>query len=132
MNKLSNILYYIGLDIHKKVIVYCIKAIDGRIVGQEMIDASIRALDEWVNKLPGSWIGAMEATIFAGGIYDLLMEVGAECNKKRLSGKRYFNRLLETVEVIPQSGDYPRFFEYGDVESYRKGLDRLRKEYKEE
>ncbi len=26
---------------------------------------------------------------------------------------------------------YPRFFEYGDAESYRKGLERLRKEYEE-
>jgi hypothetical protein len=26
-----NILYHIGLDIHKKVIAYCIKAIDGRL-----------------------------------------------------------------------------------------------------
>ena len=26
---------------------------------------------------------------------------------------------------------YPRFFEYGDAESYRKGLERLQKEYGE-
>ena len=26
-------LYYIGLDIHKKMIAYCIKAFDGRLVG---------------------------------------------------------------------------------------------------
>jgi transposase len=176
-------LYYIGLDIHKKVIAYCIKAIDGRLVGQGMIEASRRALDEWVHGLPGPWIGAMEATIFTGWIYDhlaqhavelkvahpemlkaitaakkkndradaeriadllrvnllpecymlptdirelrrilryrnhivrtavkmqnkmsgLLLEVGADYNKARLRGKRYFARLLETVEEIPQS-----------------------------
>jgi hypothetical protein len=26
-------LYYIGLDIHKRIISYCIKAIDGRLIG---------------------------------------------------------------------------------------------------
>ena len=178
-----DILYYIGLDIHKKVIAYCIKAIDGRIVGEGTIEANRRAVDEWVHGLPGPWIGAMEATIFTGWIYDylvqhavelkvahpemlkaitaakkkndradaeriadllrvnllpecymlptdirelrrilryrnhivrtavkmqnkmsgLLLEVGADYNKSRLKGKRYFIRLLETVEEIPQS-----------------------------
>jgi transposase len=177
------ILYYIGLDIHKKVIAYCIKAIDGRLIGEGMIAANRRALDEWAAGLPGPWIGAMEATIFTGWIYDhlsryavelkvahpemlkaitaakkkndradteriadllrvnllpecymlpieirelrrilryryhivatavkmqnkmcgLLLEVGADYNKARLKGKRYFNRLLESVEDIPQS-----------------------------
>lgn len=176
-------LYYIGLDIHKKVIAYCIKAIDGRLVGEGMIAANRREVDQWVQSLPGPWVGAMEATIFTGWIYDhlvqhavelkvahpemlkaitaakkkndradaariadllrvnllpecymlpteirelrrilryrnhivrtavkmqnkmagLLLEVGADYNKTRLKGKRYFERLLETVEDIPQS-----------------------------
>lgn len=33
----------------------------------------------------------------------LLMEVGAEYNKKRLHGKRYFNHLLDSVEDVPES-----------------------------
>ncbi len=65
-------LYYIGLDIHKKVIAYCIKAIDGRLVGAGTIAATRKALDEWMKGLPGPWIGAMEATIFTGWIYDYL------------------------------------------------------------
>lgn len=176
-------LYYIGLDIHKKVIAYCIKAEDGRLVGEGNIEASRKALDEWLAGLPGPWLGAMEATMFTGWIYDylaphalglkvahpamlkaitvakkkndradaekivdllrvnllpecymfptdmrelrrvlryrnhivrtavkmqnkisgLLMEVGAGYSKKRLRGKRYFNRLLETVDEIPAS-----------------------------
>jgi transposase len=175
--------YYIGLDIHKRVIAYCIKAVDGHLIGQGTIEASRRALDEWVHRLPGPWIGAMEATIFTGWIYDhlrrhalelkvahpemlkaitaakkkndradaeriadllrvnllpecymlptdirelrrvlryrnhmvrtavkmrnkmcgLLLEVGADYNKTRLRGKKYFNQLLETVEEIPPS-----------------------------
>ena len=67
-----NILYYIGLDIHKKVIAYCIKAIDGRLVSAGKIPATRRSLDEWLKGLPGPWVGAMEATIFTGWIYDYL------------------------------------------------------------
>ena len=55
-------MYYIGLDIHKKMIAYCIKTVDGCIIGQGKIDANRRSVGEWVNGLPGPWIGAMEAT----------------------------------------------------------------------
>lgn len=65
-------LYYIGLDIHKKMIAYCIKTLDGRLVEQGKISADRRAVIEWVKGLPGPWIGAMEATIFTGWIYDFL------------------------------------------------------------
>lgn len=64
--------YYIGLDIHKKVIAYCVKTIDGQLVEQGMIEANRRTVREWANELPGPWIGAMEATIFTGWIYDFL------------------------------------------------------------
>ncbi|MBA3007825.1 MAG: IS110 family transposase [Proteobacteria bacterium] len=65
-------IYYIGLDIHKKVIAYCIKTLDGHLVEQGKIDADRTSLIEWVNGLPGPWVGAMEATIFTGWIYDFL------------------------------------------------------------
>lgn len=67
-----NTLYYIGLDIHKRTISYCIKAIDGRLAGQGKVDADRTSLCEWVKSLPGPWIGAMEATIFTGWVYDFL------------------------------------------------------------
>ena len=65
-------IYYIGLDIHKKVIAYCIKTLDGHLVKQGKIGADRTSVGEWVNGLPGPWIGAMEATIFTGWIYDFL------------------------------------------------------------
>jgi transposase len=65
-------IYYIGLDIHKKAIAYCIKALDGRLIGQGKVDADRKALHDWLQGLPGPWIGAMEATIFTGWIYDFL------------------------------------------------------------
>ncbi len=67
-----NSFYYIGLDIHKKMIAYCIKNVDGQIVSQGKIEANRKAVYEWVKTIPGPWIGAMEATIFTGWIYDFL------------------------------------------------------------
>ena len=57
-------LYYIGLDLHKKSISFCIKAMDGRLIGQGKIVADRQSLGEWIQGHPGPWIGAMEATIF--------------------------------------------------------------------
>lgn len=176
-------IYYIGLDIHKKTIAFCIKKSDGEIIEQGSIPAKRSALTNWLTSLPGAWIGAMEATIFTGWIYDflkphaedlkvansqmlkaivaskkkndhidaqkiadllrcnllpecymapedirelrrvlrfrnlmvreatrmhnktagLLMECGAEYNKKKLHGKKYFHELLDTVEDVPDS-----------------------------
>jgi transposase len=67
-----NALYYIGLDIHKKTIVYCIKKIDGTLVRQGTIASERKALSKWLLQLPGPWYGAMEATIFTGWVYDFL------------------------------------------------------------
>jgi transposase len=67
-----NTFYYIGLDIHKKTISYCVKKIDGTIVQQGKIAAERKALHAWIVGLPGPWHGAMEATIFTGWVYDFL------------------------------------------------------------
>ena len=39
-----NAIYYIGLDIHKKTIAYCIKKIDGTLVRQGAVAAERKAL----------------------------------------------------------------------------------------
>ena len=67
-----NAVYYIGLDIHKKTISYCIKAIDGRIIAHGTINADRKSLGEWAKGLNVPWIGAMEATLFTGWVYDFL------------------------------------------------------------
>jgi transposase len=67
-----NAIYYIGLDIHKKTIAYCIKKIDGTVVSQGTVAAERKALSRWIAELPGPWYGAMEATIFTGWVYDFL------------------------------------------------------------
>ena len=178
-----NIMHYIGFDIHKKVISFCEKQMDGTIVDQGVISATRKSLTTWAQKRKASWIGAMEATLFTGWIYDyllpyaqelkvahpamlhaitaakkkndatdaekiadllrcnllpecymapeehrnlrrilryrnllvreaakmktktagLLMEVGAEYNKKRLHGAKYFQELLENLDYVPES-----------------------------
>jgi len=65
-------MYYIGLDIHKKRIVYCLKNQDGTIVQQGVVAAERKALRQWAEELPTPWIGAMEATMFTGWVYDVL------------------------------------------------------------
>lgn len=67
-----NGIYYIGLDIHKKTIAYCIKRIDGVVVAQGTVASERNALKRWLSELPGPWHGAMEATIFTGWVYDFL------------------------------------------------------------
>jgi transposase len=64
--------YYVGLDLHKKTISYCIKAIDGRCVGRGTIAANRRSLAEWATGFQHPWVGGMEATIFTGWVYDFL------------------------------------------------------------
>lgn len=175
--------YYVGLDVHKKVIAYCVKQSDGTVVEEGKIRASRSALTVWLAQRNAPWVGAMEATLFTGWIYDflrphamdlkvghplklraivagkkksdhldartladllrcdlfpecymaperirelrrvlryrtllvqeatrlknktagLLMEVGAEYNKERLQGRRYFEELLGRVEDVPSS-----------------------------
>jgi len=65
-------MHYIGLDIHKKIISFCIKTWSGVLIGQGTIPATRKALSGWMEKLPQPWIAAMEATLFTGWIYDFL------------------------------------------------------------
>ena len=53
-------LYYIGLDVHKKIIQYCIKLIDGEIVREGRIAATRAALADWASSLDRPWKGALE------------------------------------------------------------------------
>lgn len=68
---------YVGLDIHKKIIAYCVKQGDGEIVQEGKIRASRTELERLVDALPKPWVAGMEATMFTGWIYDFLKERGA-------------------------------------------------------
>ena len=66
-------MYYIGLDVHKKTISYCVKDASGQIHREGTIGATRNELDWWIRTLPQPRIMAMEATIFTGWIYDHLL-----------------------------------------------------------
>ena len=175
--------HYIGFDVHKKSVSYCVKTASGQILEEGKLPATRTGLREWAGQRTQPWQGAMEATLFSGWIYDtlkphaaqlqmghpammkaigaskkksdkldarttadllrcnllpacyvapaeirelrrlmryrnlvvrqavrtknkisgLLMEVGAEYNKKRLHGKQYFQDLLGNLKEVPDS-----------------------------
>src|SRR6202163_1005862 len=66
-------MYYIGLDIHKKTISYCVKDASGQIHREGKIGSTRCELDSWIKTLPQPRMIAMEATIFTGWIYDHLL-----------------------------------------------------------
>ena len=65
-------MYYIGLDVHKRTISYCVKDVTGKIFCEGQIPATRFDLDRWMKTLPQPWTAAMEATVFTGWIYDHL------------------------------------------------------------
>jgi transposase len=71
-------MYYIGLDVHKKTISYCMKNASGQIHRQGTIGATRNELDTWMGTLLQPWTVAMEATIFTGWIYDHLLPHAAQ------------------------------------------------------
>lgn len=70
--------YFVGLDVHKQVIAYCVKKADGQILDEGKIGATREALAEWVKGLPQPWVGGMEATMFSHWIYAFLKPHAAE------------------------------------------------------
>src|SRR5689334_19797496 len=65
-------MYYIGLDVHKKKISYCVKDRSGAMHSEGSIPSTRCDLDRWMKTLPQPWSAAMEATLFTGWIYDHL------------------------------------------------------------
>jgi len=66
-------MYYIGLDVHKKTISYCVKDAAGWVHQEGKIGSTRCELNAWIRTLPEPRTIAMEATIFTGWIYDHLL-----------------------------------------------------------
>jgi transposase len=118
--------YYIGLDIHKKTIAYCVKEINGTVVQRGEVRAERKTLSRWVadllrvNLLPECSMLSEEmrelrrilryrnmivriAVKMKNKISGLLMEVGEPYDKGKLHRRKYFSELLERVEDVPDS-----------------------------
>ncbi len=67
-----NNIHFIGFDVHKKSISYCVKTAAGEIVEEGTIAAQRNVLRAWAAARGQPWRGALEATLFSGWIYDTL------------------------------------------------------------
>ena len=67
-----NAIHYIGFDVHKKTISFCVKTADGQIVEEGRLQAERTVLRRWAAGRKQAWHGAMEATLFSAWIYDTL------------------------------------------------------------
>jgi transposase len=72
-----NLSHYIGFDLHKKHINFCVKTADGAVVEQGRLAAQRSTLREWAAGQVLGWHGATEATLFSGWIYDTLKPYAA-------------------------------------------------------
>ena len=93
--------YFVGLDVHKQVIAYCIKAADGTIINEGSIKACRFDIDQWVRSIPGPWRGGLEATMFSHWIYRrlaphaALLDLGNPARMKAIcSGKKKSDKLV--------------------------------------
>jgi transposase len=110
--------YFVGLDVHKQVIAYCVKTLDGGIVGEGKIAATRNALDQWVTTVPGPWHGGMEATLFSHWIFRHLkphaarLEMGHPARMKAISaGKKKSDKLdARTLADLLRANLFPACF----------------------
>ena len=72
-----NSMNYLGLDVHKKTISYCLRQGDGTILREGLIEATREALSALQESMPQPWSAGMEATMFSAWIYDHLRAQGA-------------------------------------------------------
>jgi hypothetical protein len=55
-------MYYIGLDVHKKTISYCVKDVAGCVHGEGKIGSTRRELDGWVRTHPNKSYSSLQAS----------------------------------------------------------------------
>lgn len=111
-------LYFVGLDVHKQVIAFCVKTANGAIIAEGMIPATRTALNEWVKTLPGPWHGAMESTLFSHWIYQHLkphaakLEMGHAARMKAIcAGKKKSDKIdARTIADLLRCNLFPACF----------------------
>src|SRR5215469_9315562 len=96
-------MYYIGLDVHKKTISYCVKDASGQIHRDGRIGATRQELDIWMKTLPQPWTVGMEATIFTGWIYDHLRPHAQQIKVAHPLMLRQRPRRRTTVSMLARS-----------------------------
>src|SRR5258708_8363653 len=110
-----NALHYIGFDVHKKTISFCVKTASGEIVEEGSLLAQRGALRESAAVRPQPWQGAMEATLFSGWIYDTLqpyaqqLEIAHPAKIKAISAGKTKNDTIDarTIANLDRSNLLP-------------------------
>ena len=64
--------YYVGLDVHRKSISFCVKRADGTVVKEGKMPTTREAIREWAGGFDGPWLCGLEATICSHWIYEEL------------------------------------------------------------
>jgi transposase len=93
--------HVIGLDIHKRMIAFCEKRLDGETVCEGTFLAGCDAIEQWAAQRTMPWIGGLEATLFSGYVYDTLLpyaidlRVGHPLKLKAISTAKHKNDRLD-------------------------------------
>ena len=100
-----SVFHYIGFDVHKKTVSFCVKLADGTIIEEGRIASRGQDLERWAKSRSIPWHGAMEATIFSGWIYDTLkpyaasLQMGNPSMMKAISASKKKNDQLDARKI---------------------------------
>jgi len=108
--------HFIGLDVHKRTVAYCEKRADGRTVDAGSFGTGRRDIAAWAAARTEPWVGAMEATLFTGHLYDALsphaveIQVGHPARIKAISTAKHKNDAAdaETLANLLRADLFPR------------------------
>jgi transposase len=67
---------YLGLDVHKRTISYCVRSSDGTILQEGSVTALREELDELLAEVPAPCVVGLESTLFTAWLYDHLTAKG--------------------------------------------------------
>ena len=70
--------HYIGLDVHKKWIFYCVENENGKVLDEGRFPAEKAEIVRWCETKKAPWDGLMEATMFSAWIYDVMKPFAAD------------------------------------------------------
>lgn len=110
--------HYIGLDVHKRTVAFCEKLADGQIVAAGSFGTGKAAIAAWASERTRPWVGAMEATLFTGYLYDALsphaieIQVGHPARIKAISTAKHKNDAAdaETLANLLRADLFPRCY----------------------
>lgn len=93
--------HFIGLDVHKRTVAFSEMRGDGKPIDSGTFSTRRTAVEAWARARTQPWIGAMEATLFTGHLYDVLtpfaveIQVGHPARIKAISAAKHKNDAVD-------------------------------------